>query len=29
VEIDEEQRAALARLLPDRPPPPLDPDNQG
>jgi uncharacterized protein (TIGR03435 family) len=25
-EIGEEQRAALARLLPDRPPPPLDPD---
>ena len=25
-EIGDEQRAALARLLPDRPPPPLDPD---
>jgi uncharacterized protein (TIGR03435 family) len=28
-EIDEEQRAALARLLPDRPLPPIDPDKPG
>lgn len=28
-EIDEEQRAALARLLPDRPLPPLDPNKPG
>ena len=28
-EIDDEQRAALARLLPDRPLPPADPDKPG